>query len=304
MMQMCSDKVTDCKSATSVEFFMCGCFRHIFPNLKSNTAYAVQKFPSLGGVDFFGEKIRGGLRRLKLQPQNINKQKRHAYFHQSIQSFINILKKIVDSQQLKYNRQSLMNLSFKNNITKKILILLTVVAALILVFVLYQKKIRYNLVTISENKVYNSGAVPPEKLADVVSEYKIKTIIDLLDSLVQTALNPETKKQVNAEEYAAGKIAGVHYFNLPTDQIPEDRTVQEFLKIMDNPGNYPVLIHCHHGVGRSRLFSSIYRIEYENFTNENARAKARLFWELGSNFSKSSEKGIYLMNYKKRGSVK
>ncbi len=194
-----------------------------------------------------------------------------------------------------------MNLSFKNNITKTIFISLVIIAALILVFVLYQKKVHYNLITISENKVYNSGTVPPEKLADVVSDYKIKTIIDLRDGLVQTALNPETKKQVNAEEYAADQIAGVHYFNLPTDQIPEDSTVQKFLKIMDNPGNYPVLIHCHHGVGRSRLFSSIYRIEYENFTNENARAKARLFWELGSNFSKSSEKGIYLLNYQKRG---
>jgi len=193
-----------------------------------------------------------------------------------------------------------MNLSFKNSITKRILISLVVVAALILAFVLYQKKIRYNLVTISENKVYNSGVVSPEKLADVVSEYRIKTIVDLRDGLVQTALNPETKKQVNAEEYAADQIAGVHYVNLPTDQIPEDSMVQKFLKIMDNPGNYPVLIHCHHGVGRSRLFSSIYRIEYENFTNENARAKARLFWEFGSNFSKSSEKGIYLTNYKKR----
>ncbi|EJL70018.1 dual specificity protein phosphatase family protein [Chryseobacterium populi] len=179
-------------------------------------------------------------------------------------------------------------------------VLLVIITALVLVFVFYQKKVRYNLVTISENKVYNSGAVPPEKLANFVSNYKIKTIIDLRDGLVQTRLNPETKKQVNAEEYAADQIPGLHYFNLPTDQIPQDSTVQKFLKIMDDPKNYPVLIHCHHGVGRSRLFSSIYRIEYENFTNEKARTNARLFWEFGSNFSKNSGKGIYLTNYKKR----
>lgn len=184
---------------------------------------------------------------------------------------------------------------------KVILISLVVVAALVLAFVFYQKKMRYNLVTISENKVYNSGAVPPEKLAGFVSDHKIKTVIDLRDGLVQTKLNPETKKQVNDEEFAADKIAGLHYFNLPTDQIPEDSTVQKFLKIMDDPKNYPVLIHCHHGVGRSRLFSSIYRIEYEHFTNEKARANAREFWEFGTNFSKDSEKGIYLTNYKKRG---
>ena len=180
------------------------------------------------------------------------------------------------------------------------IISLVILAALVLALVWYQKKVRYNLVTISENKVYNSGAVPPEKLADFVSDHKIRTIVDLRDGLVQTALNPETKKQVNAEEFAADNISGLHYYNLPTDQIPQDSTVQKFLKIMDDPENYPVLIHCHHGVGRSRLFSSIYRIEYENFTNEKARENARLFCEFGTNFSKNSEKGIYLIHYKKR----
>ncbi|MCD9853369.1 dual specificity protein phosphatase family protein [Epilithonimonas sp. JDS] len=183
---------------------------------------------------------------------------------------------------------------------KNILILLVVAVLLVAGFVFYQKKVRYNLVTISENKVYNSGVIAPEKLPEVLSDHHIKTVIDLRDGFVQTELNPETKKQVNAEEYAMNKIAGVKYFNLPTDQIPQDSTVQKFLKIMDNPKNYPVLIHCHHGVGRSRLFSSIYRIEYENFSNEDARSHARYLWELSGNFSKNSEKGIYLTNYKKR----
>lgn len=189
---------------------------------------------------------------------------------------------------------------FKIKVLKRVLIPLLIVAIGILAFVFYQKKMRYNLVTISENKVYNSGVVPPDQLEDFVDDHQIKTIVDLRDGLIQTELNPENKNQVNAEELAANKISGIKYYNLPTDQLPTDSTVQKFLTIMDDPKNYPVLIHCHHGVGRSRLFSSIYRIEYENFTNDDARKNARLFWEFGTNFSKSSEKGAYLMNYKKR----
>lgn len=188
----------------------------------------------------------------------------------------------------------------KGKMLRKIFVPILLFAIAIAAFVFYQKKIRYNLVTISENKVYNSGAVPPDQLGDFVDDHKIKTIVDLRDGLMQTELNPEYKNQVNDEEFAANRISGINYYNLPTDQIPADSTVQKFLKIMDDPKNYPVLIHCHHGVGRSRLFSSIYRIEYENFTNESARKKARLFWELSSNFSKKSDKGIYLTNYKKR----
>lgn len=189
---------------------------------------------------------------------------------------------------------------FKSKKMKIAIISLITVLFLGLAFAFYQKKIRYNLVTISENKVYNSGVIPPDKLPDVINDHHIKTIIDLRDGAEQTELNPETKKQVNTEAAATGKIANVHYFNLPTDQIPQDSTVKKFLKIMDDPKNYPVLIHCHHGVGRSRLFSSIYRIEYEHFTNEQARKNARFFWEFSNNFSKSSEKGLFLTNYKKR----
>ena len=190
----------------------------------------------------------------------------------------------------------------KGRILRKIFITVLLFAAAVTAFIFYQKKIRYNLVTISENKVYNSGTVPPDQLGDFVDDHKIKTIVDLRDGLMQTELNPEYKNQVNDEESAADQISGINYYNLPTDQIPADSTVNKFLKIMDDPKNYPVLIHCHHGVGRSRLFSSIYRIEYEGFTNEDARINARSFWELSSNFSRKSDKGIYLTNYKKRPS--
>ncbi|SHE48077.1 dual specificity protein phosphatase family protein [Chryseobacterium takakiae] len=189
---------------------------------------------------------------------------------------------------------------FKSKKIKIAIISLITVLFLGLAFAFYQKKIRHNLVTISENKVYNSGVIPADQLPGVINDHHIKTIIDLRDGAEQTELNPETKQQVNTEASAAGKISGVHYFNLPTDQIPEDSTVKKFLKIMDDPKNYPVLIHCHHGVGRSRLFSSIYRIEYEHFTNEQARKNARFFWEFSNNFSKNSQKGLFLTNYKKR----
>lgn len=183
---------------------------------------------------------------------------------------------------------------------KTIALAVGIITLVIAALVYYQKSVRHNLVTISEGKVYNSGVVPPSELKDFLKDHGIKSVIDLRDGEEQTELNPETKKQVGAEENAIDKISNVNYFNLPTDQIPQDSTVQKFLKIMDDPKNYPVLIHCHHGVGRSRLFSSIYRIEYENYSNEDARSRARYLWELSGNFSKSSSKGEYLLNYKKR----
>jgi predicted protein tyrosine phosphatase len=68
---------------------------------------------------------------------------------------------------------------------------------------------------------------------------------------------------------------------------------------MDNPDNYPVLIHCYHGAGRAHLFSALYRIEYEDMSNEDARNKTRFFLK-GSSFDEGTPKGEFLKNYKKR----
>jgi protein tyrosine/serine phosphatase len=76
---------------------------------------------------------------------------------------------------------------------------------------------------------------------------------------------------LTAEKQAIEKIKDVNYFNNGSDQLPKLENLKTFFKIMDNPDNYPVLIHCYHSVGRAEMYSAIYRIEYENFTNEEAR---------------------------------
>ncbi len=75
--------------------------------------------------------------------------------------------------------------------------------------------------------------------------------------------------------------------------------LNSFYEIMDNPENYPVLIHCYHGAGRAPLFGAVYRIEYEDMSNEEARDKTRFLLK-GSSFDDDSPKGEFLKNYKKR----
>ena len=68
---------------------------------------------------------------------------------------------------------------------------------------------------------------------------------------------------------------------------------------MDDPSNYPVLLHCYHGVGRAQLFSAIYRMEYEGWSNQDAREQTRVLLK-GSSFDEGAPKGDYLINYKPR----
>ena len=174
---------------------------------------------------------------------------------------------------------------------------------IILVFVgkyIYDMNINHNFETITDGKVYKSGVIPPNELASYVKKYHIKSIVDLrFPGTTDLLNNPEIPFQLTAEKEAIAKMKGVNYFNNGSDQVPKQENLDRFFKIMDNKDNYPVLIHCYHGIGRAEMYSALYRIEYENFSNEAARKGVRtlLKW---SSFDDGTPKGEYLKAYKSR----
>lgn len=189
---------------------------------------------------------------------------------------------------------------------KKIIIAIVVIAALIFVkSYVIDYKINHNLETITEGKVYKSGVIPPSELPEYIKKYKIKSVVDLrFPGTGDDVNNPEIPAELTAEKNAIAKIPGVNYFNNGSDQVPAKKNLDYFFKIMDDPNNYPVLIHCYHGVGRAEIYSAIYRIEYENWDRDEARTNTR-FLTKWSAFDLGKPKGDFLHTYiKRKDSVK
>ncbi|CCG52788.1 Protein of unknown function [Flavobacterium indicum GPTSA100-9 = DSM 17447] len=189
---------------------------------------------------------------------------------------------------------------------KKIIIAIVVLAALIFgKSYVYDYKINHNLETITEGKVYKSGVIPPDELPDYIKKYNIKSVVDLrFPGTGDDVNNPEVPAELTAEKEAIAKIPGVNYFNNGSDQVPAKKNLDYFFKIMDNTDNYPVLIHCYHGVGRAEIYSAIYRIEYENWDRDKARTSTR-FLTKWSAFDLGKPKGDFLHTYiKRKDSVK
>ncbi|MDI1305638.1 MAG: dual specificity protein phosphatase family protein [bacterium] len=165
---------------------------------------------------------------------------------------------------------------------------------------IYDMNINHNFETITEGKVYKSGVIPPDELESYVAKYHIKSIVDLrFPGTTDLTNNPEIPAELTAEQNAIAKIKGVNYFNNGSEQVPKQENLDRFFKIMDNKDNYPVLIHCYHGIGRGEMYSALYRIEYENFTNEAARQGVRTLLKFSS-FDDGTPKGEYLKSYKSR----
>lgn len=186
---------------------------------------------------------------------------------------------------------------------KKVAIVFSVIVLIAVGKYVYDVNINHNFKPVTEGKVYKSGAIPTDQLPDYIAKNNIKSVIDLrfpgTDNLID---NPEVPEELRIEKETVEGLEGINYYNIGSDQIPDQETVDRFLKVMDDSTNYPVLIHCHHGEGRAILFSSIYRMEYENMPNEEARKKSRFIVKWG-NFDEGSSKGEYVRNYKKRSST-
>ena len=178
--------------------------------------------------------------------------------------------------------------------------------AVVLIFVgkyVYYMNINHNFETITEGKVYKSGVIPPNEIESYVKKYHIKSIVDLrFPGTADLVNNPEIPQELTAEKEAVSKIEGVNYFNNGSDQVPKPENLDRFFKIMDNPDNYPVLIHCYHGVGRAEMYSALYRIEYEKWSNEQARKGVRTLIKFSS-FDDGTPKGEYLKAYKSRKQI-
>ncbi len=46
---------------------------------------------------------------------------------------------------------------------------------------------------------------------------------------------------------------------------------------MDDPANYPVLIHCYAGIHRTGTMCAIFRMDYQGWTNDEAMNEMRTF---------------------------
>ena len=163
----------------------------------------------------------------------------------------------------------------------------------------YDVQVRHRLGTVTPGVVYKSGAMAPQRMAEVARDLGLKTVIDLRTFTPgEDSTNTTAFGAIQAEAAALAAV-GVRHIHLPTPQVPSDATVDRFLAVMRDPANLPTLIHCHHGIGRTELFVALYHIEFQGWTNERARAATRLLLA-GSSFSDDSEKGRFLIRYRHR----
>ena len=99
------------------------------------------------------------------------------------------------------------------------------------------------------------GSQPDSYDIKTLSSLGIKTIINLRKPTLLSRLDFIRQK------YTA-RVFGVNYVNIPMSprNPPTQQQIDYFLKIVNNPDNLPVYIHCAQGKDRTGIMTALYRV--------------------------------------------
>jgi protein tyrosine/serine phosphatase len=110
------------------------------------------------------------------------------------------------------------------------------------------------------------GAQPKEKQYKELAALGIKTIIDLRD-------DPEEYEKREAE------ALGIRYVHLPmiAKKYPKPETVEEFLKLVDDPSTGKFFVHCAGGRHRTGVLGAVYRFNHYKWNFEQVYSEMKKY---------------------------
>ena len=141
-----------------------------------------------------------------------------------------------------------------------VFIILLVVAAVILLVRHFHIK---NFHSIEPGVLYTSGQPRGMDYTRLLYKYHIGTIVN-----VRSASEHREKNWYN-EEITWVRNNGVNYIELPIEKdnyLPDKQTQDQFLTIMANKANLPVLLHDSNGRKRVSILAAVWAVKARGYT--------------------------------------
>lgn len=161
---------------------------------------------------------------------------------------------------------------------------------------------------VDPGKLYRSGQMTADGFRETVERYHIKTVVNLQHEEPDPFLSDHWLGKGKIRESELCQQLGVNYKLLTPDLLPPGNTldmeppaVKEWLELLDDEKNFPILLHCKAGLHRTGRLTAIYRMEYHRWSVGEALRELRAN---GYGFAMSSEADDYVIqfiqNYKPR----
>ncbi len=169
---------------------------------------------------------------------------------------------------------------------------------------LYQ---RYRLTTskrfrvVVPGRVYRSGQMTLRGFEDALRRFGIRTVINVQNEYPDPALRRSFLDFRKVSERELCEKSGVRYVHLEPDLVPVKQSwerqpdvIEQFLALMDDEANYPILIHCKAGLHRTGVLVALYRREYQRWSAGKALEEMK---ELGFGDAAATSSNLYVDQY-------
>ncbi len=130
-------------------------------------------------------------------------------------------------------------------------------------------------------RFYRCGQLTADGFAEAIERFGIRTIINVQDEVPDPDLYLSYFETTTIKESNLCRQLGVRYIWLAPDLVsryephPRPKVIDEFLDVMDDESNYPVLLHCKAGLHRTGLLTEVYRMQYQGWSQTAALRELR-----------------------------
>ena len=116
------------------------------------------------------------------------------------------------------------------------------------------------------NDNYFRGAQPSDRDYRDLATIGVKTVIDLT-------------RDGREDEASLVQRAGMKFYRIPmtTSDRPSDAAVSQFLKLVNDPANQPVYVHCQGGRHRTGVMTAVYRMTQDGWTADRAYSEMKQY---------------------------
>src|SRR5262247_4370455 len=116
------------------------------------------------------------------------------------------------------------------------------------------------------NDNYYRGGQPKREDYARLAALGIKTVVNLRQG------GPD-------DEQTLLENAGMKFYSIPmtASYPPSEITIHQFLKVVNDPANQPVFVHCEDGHIRTGVKTAVYRITHDGWTADQAYAEMKKY---------------------------
>lgn len=162
---------------------------------------------------------------------------------------------------------------------------------------------------VEPGRLYRSGQMTAAGFRETVERFHIKTVVNLQHEEPDPLLADHWLGKGKIRESELCKQLSVNYKLLTPDLLGPNNTldkeppaVKEWLDLLDDETNYPILLHCKAGLHRTGRLTAIYRMEYHGWSAGEALRELRAN---GYGYVAASEADEFVIqfiqNYKPKG---